>query len=89
MYIKLQGKKRQPLGQFLCKQKGLITLFTGCMFQNIVLPSDFMHIFHDFIHVHGPWAGADNLLGLKCLCQKEGRITMVICRKFKKNSIDL
>ena len=34
MYIKPQGKKRQPLGTFsLCKQKGLITLITGCMFK--------------------------------------------------------
>ena len=26
----------------------------------IALPSDFMHIFYDFIHLHSPWAGADN-----------------------------
>ena len=63
MYIKPQGKKTQPLGTiFLCKQKGPITLITGCMFQKIALPSDFMHIFHDFIYVHSTWAGADNPL---------------------------
>ena len=30
---------------FLWKQKVLITLITGCMFQKISLLSDFMHIF--------------------------------------------
>ena len=34
---------------------------------------------------HSPWAGADNPLGPKFLCQQEGLITMVICCKFKKN----
>ena len=34
---------------------------------------------------HSPWAGADNPLGSKFLCQQEGLITMVICWKFKKN----
>ena len=75
MYIKFQGKKRQPLVTFffffLCKQKGLIALITGCIFQKIALPSDFMHIFHDFIHVHIPWAGAYNPLGPKFLMSIE------------------
>ena len=36
MYVKPQSKKRQPFGTiFLCKQKGLITLITGCMFKKI------------------------------------------------------
>ena len=67
MYIKLQGKKRHPWGHFFFsyKQKDLITLITGCMFQKIAMPSDFMHVFHDFIHVHSPWAGADNPFGPK------------------------
>ena len=34
---------------------------------------------------HSPWAGVDNPLRPKFLCQQEGRITMVICCKFKKN----
>ena len=54
---------------FLWKQKGLITLITGCMFQKIALPSDFMQTFHDFIHVYSLWAGADNPLGPKFWCQ--------------------
>ena len=83
-----QGQEETTLGNifFWWKQKGLLTLITGCMFQKIALPSDFMHIFHDFIHVHSSWAGADNTLGPKCWCQQEGFITLVICCKFKKIS---
>ena len=38
---------------------------------------------------HSPWAGADNSLRPKILCQQEGLITMVICCKFKKNLFNL
>ena len=38
---------------------------------------------------HSPWAGVDNPLGPKFLCQQEGLITMVICCKFKKNLLNL
>ena len=46
---KAPGQEETTLGDnfFLCKQKGLITLITGCMFK-IALPSDFMHIFSWF-----------------------------------------
>ena len=50
------------------------------MFQKIALPSD-------FIHVHSPWAGADNPLGPKFSCQQEGLITLVIYCKFKNKSL--
>ena len=36
---------------------------------------------------HSPWAGADNPLRPKILCQQEGLITMVICCKLKKESL--
>ena len=67
--------------------KALNTLITGCMFQKIALPSDFMHIFSWFLHVQSPWAGAGavNPLEQKFWCQQEGLITIVICWKFKKN----
>ena len=32
---------------------------------------------------HSTWAGADDPLGPKYLCQQEGLIIMVICYKFK------
>ena len=47
------------------------------------------HFFHDFIHVHSPWAGADNPLGPNVWCQQEGLITMVIYCKFEKNTLNL
>ena len=37
------------------------------MFQKIALPSDFMYVFHDFIHVYSPWTGADNPIRAKIL----------------------
>ena len=43
---------------FLWKQKGLIMLITGCMFQKIVLPSDVMHIFFMILYMYialGQW----------------------------------
>ena len=36
---------------------------------------------------HSPWAGADNPLRPKPLCQQEGLITMFICCKLKKESL--
>ena len=38
---------------------------------------------------YSPWAGSDNPLEPKFLCQQEGLITMVICCKFKKNLFNL
>ena len=38
---------------------------------------------------HSHWAGADNPLGPKFLCQQEGLITMVVCCKIKKNLFSL
>ena len=35
-------------------------------------------LFHDFLHVYSPWAGADNTLGPTFWCQQEGLITLVI-----------
>ena len=49
----------------------------------------YAHFFHNFIHVHSPWAGTDNPLGPKVWCQQEGFITMVICCNFKKNLFNL
>ena len=36
---------------------------------------------------YSPWAGADNPLGPKFLCQQEGLISMVIYCKFKNESL--
>ena len=47
-----QEQEETTLADNFFDEKGLITLLTGCMFQKIPLPSDFMHIFHDSIHVY-------------------------------------
>ena len=43
------------------------------------------NVFHDFIHVYSPGAGADNALGTKFWCQQqqEHLVTWVICCKFQ------
>ena len=50
-----------------------------------LLNSDFIHIFHAFIHVHSPGAGADNplrTLRTTFRCQQKYLVTSVICCKF-------
>ena len=47
------GQEEKTLGDILlCKQKGLITLITGYMFQTITLPSVFMHIFFMILYIY-------------------------------------
>ena len=90
MYIKPQGNKRHPWGQlFRYKQKGLITLITGCMFKKWLCPLIVCTFVHHFVQVHSPWAGSDNPSGPNFWCQQEGLITMVICCKVKKNLFNL
>ena len=57
-------------GQTTPRDKILMSTETSCHFghllqipKKISLKSDFIHFFHDFIHVHSPRAGADNPLG--------------------------
>ena len=65
MCIAIRQGQTTPWGQFVCQQKGLITLPICCKFQKKSLKSDFIHIFNDFIHVYSPRAGTDNPLGTK------------------------
>ena len=68
------------------------TLWQACQvacFKRQLCPLILCTFFHDFIHIHSPWAGADNPLGPKFWCQQEGIITMVICCMFKKNLFNL
>ena len=39
-------------------------------------------MFHAFIHVYSPGAGADNPSGPECLYKQKRFITLVICSKF-------
>ena len=43
------------------------------------LKSDFIHFFHDLIHVYSPGAGADSPQGTKVGCQQTGIIFLTIC----------
>ena len=67
VYIYPQGKRRLPLGKIIVLVAERSYHFEHWLHvsKNIALPSDFMHIFHDFIHVHSHWAGTDNPLGPK------------------------
>ena len=57
-------------GQGLTALEDKILMSTGTLilslrsfvasFKKISLKSDFIHFFHDFIHVYSPWAGADS-----------------------------
>ena len=52
-------------GQTTTGDKILMSTETSCHFGQKTLKSDFIHIFHDFIHVYSPRAGPDNPLGMK------------------------
>ena len=55
-------------------------------FKKISLKSDFIHFFHDFIHVYNPGAGADSLQGTKFWFQLKCLVTSFTCCKFQKNA---
>ena len=86
MYIIIgQGQGETILGDnfFWWRQKGLITLITGCTFQkNIFALCFYAHIFM-ILYMYIVLAGADNPLGPKFWCQQEGLISLVICCKFQ------
>ena len=44
-------------------------------------------VFHDFIHVYSPRAGADSPQGTKFWCQQKCLVTSFICCKFQKMSL--
>ena len=78
-------REDNPWGQFIWwKRKGLITLITGCMFQNNICALWFYAHFFMILYMYIAQAGADNPLGPKFLYQQKG-LTLVICCKFKKN----
>ena len=61
MYIALGQGQTTLCGQN--QQKSLVTLPICCKFKKIYLWSPILYIiFHVFIHVYSPWAGADNPL---------------------------
>ena len=58
-------------------------------FRKMSLKSDFIQFISDLIHVCSPGAGADSPQGTKCWCQQKGLVTLPICCKFKKKSLEV
>ena len=76
--------------KFWCQQKCLVTSFICCKFKKkMSLKSDFIHFFHNLIHVYSPEAGADSPQGTKFWCQQKGLITLPICCKFQRNLVEV
>ena len=58
-------------------------------FKNMSLKSEFIHFFHDLIHIYSPGAGADSPQGTKFWCQQKGLTTLPICCKFQRNLFEV
>ena len=72
-----------PLGTtFWCQQEHLVTSVICCNFEKISLKTDFIHFFHDFIHVYSPQE-------TRFWCQQKYRVTSSICCKFQKNVFEV
>ena len=66
MYIVLGQGLTTPWGRNFDFNRNILSLRSFvASFKKISLKSDFIHYFHDFIHVYSPGAGADNPHGTK------------------------
>ena len=90
MYIAAGQGQTTPRGQKFDVKRNLLSLRSFAIsFKKISFKSDFIQLFHDFIHVYSPGVMADNPLGMKFWCQQEHLVTSVICCKFKKNLFEV
>ena len=72
MYIAPGQGKTAPRGQnFDVIRKALSLYLFFASFKEISLKSDFIHFFHDLIHVYSPWAGGIQPPGDKVLMSTE------------------
>ena len=84
MYIAPGQGQKAPRGQnFDVNRKALSLYPFVASFKEISLKSDFIHFFHDLIHVYSPGAGAYSPQGTKFWCQQKLLVTSVICCKFQ------
>ena len=83
MYIALLQGLTTPWGQNFDANRNILSLRS--FVTSFKKKSDFIHFFHDFIHVYSPRAGADSPQGTKFRCQQKCLVTSFICSKFKKN----
>ena len=74
-----------PLGwNFDANRNSLLLWSCVISFKKISLKSNFIHFFHDFIHVNSPGGEADRSQGTKFCCQQKCLVTSFICCKFQK-----
>ena len=87
LYMNIAPRQGQtaPRGRSFDFNRNVLSLHSFvASFKKMSLKSDFIHFFHDLIHVYSPRAGADSPQGTKFWCQQKGFITLPICCKFKK-----
>ena len=92
IYIALGQGQTASRGQSFDVNRNVLSLDSFvASFKKISLKSDFIHFFHDLIHVHvySPGAGADSPQGTNILCQQKGLITLTICCKFQRNLFEV
>ena len=90
MYIAPGQGLTTPWGRNFYVTRNILSLLsTVASFKKVSLQSDFIHFFHDFIHVYTPGVGADNPQGTKFCCQQKCLVTSFICGKFQKNVFEV
>ena len=72
MYISPGQRQTAPRGQNFDVNRNALSLYPFvASFKDISLKSDFMHFFHDLIHVYSPGAGSIQPPGDKVLMSTE------------------
>ena len=88
MYIAPRQGLTTPWGPIFYVNRNILSLWSFvASFKKISLKSDFIHLFHDFIHVYSPRTGGDSPQGTKFWCQQKCLVTSFICCKFKKKCL--
>ena len=90
MYIAPGQGLTTPWGRNFYANRNILSLWSFvASFKQISLKSDFIQLFHNFIHVYSPRAGADRPQATKFWRQQKGLITLPICCKFQRNLFEV
>ena len=83
-----RASEDNPWGQFFDGSRKVLSIWSlvAC-FKNIFALWFYVYFFPDFIYVYSPGARADNPFWPKAWSQQKGLITLVICYKFLKKSL--
>ena len=85
MYIALGQGLTTPWGRNFDVNRNILSLHSFvASLKKISLNSDFIHFFHDFIHVYSPGARTDSPRGQSFDVNKNVLSSSLICCKFKK-----